>query len=252
MLSPRAAGSGTQVVVPYRGDDMEWRHLKPAGDLGMVAPVPCNPKESLDSVRRAIAGSDIVINLMGKVGSGYPTSQRASGRARLLEKGCGMSGGQQWVWNGGWTRCVRSEPQVAAAAVRTSTNTKQQAGLASVWQRAASASAAARSSGSIAQAAPAGVGVASAAVAAAVRRRSREAVHPLGRDAAGATGWVARAAGARASSNRTPSAGLLLSSGGLPVLPSQVARECFAAAVGDRTAGRASGSTSLAADAAGI
>ena len=35
------------------------------GDLGVVAPMPYSPRD-LDSVRRAIEGSDIVINLIGK------------------------------------------------------------------------------------------------------------------------------------------------------------------------------------------
>lgn len=59
------AGSGTQVVVPFRGDDLEWRHLRVMGDLGGVVPVPFSPKNP-DSVRRCIEGSDIVINLIGK------------------------------------------------------------------------------------------------------------------------------------------------------------------------------------------
>lgn len=53
-------------MIPYRGDDMEWRHLKVMGDLGIVAPVTYSPKD-IDSVRRAVEGSDIVINLIGKV-----------------------------------------------------------------------------------------------------------------------------------------------------------------------------------------
>jgi NADH dehydrogenase (ubiquinone) 1 alpha subcomplex subunit 9 len=44
---------------------MEWRHLKVAGDLGIVAPVNYSPRDT-DSIRRAIAGSDVVINLIGK------------------------------------------------------------------------------------------------------------------------------------------------------------------------------------------
>lgn len=35
------------------------------GDLGVVAPMPYSPRD-LDSVKRAIEGSDIVINLIGK------------------------------------------------------------------------------------------------------------------------------------------------------------------------------------------
>lgn len=45
---------------------MEWRHLKVMGDLGVVAPVPFSPRDE-DSIHRAIEGSDIVINLIGKV-----------------------------------------------------------------------------------------------------------------------------------------------------------------------------------------
>lgn len=44
---------------------MEWRHLKVMGDLGVVAPVPFSPRDE-DSIHRAIEGSDIVINLIGK------------------------------------------------------------------------------------------------------------------------------------------------------------------------------------------
>jgi NADH dehydrogenase (ubiquinone) 1 alpha subcomplex subunit 9 len=59
------AAGGTQVIVPYRGDDMEWRHLKVNGDLGVVTPIPFSPKNN-DSIKRAIEGSDIVINCIGK------------------------------------------------------------------------------------------------------------------------------------------------------------------------------------------
>lgn len=44
---------------------MEWRHLKVMGDLGIVAPLPFSPRDT-DSIRRAVEGSDIVINLVGK------------------------------------------------------------------------------------------------------------------------------------------------------------------------------------------
>lgn len=45
---------------------MEWRHLKQMGDLGVVIPVPFSPRDE-DSMHRAMEGSDIVINLIGKV-----------------------------------------------------------------------------------------------------------------------------------------------------------------------------------------
>ena len=64
-----SAGGGTQCIIPYRGDDMEWRHLKVGGELGVVVPVPFSPRDE-GSMRRCIEGSDIVINLCGKVRSG--------------------------------------------------------------------------------------------------------------------------------------------------------------------------------------
>ena len=60
-----AGNEGTTCVIPYRGDDMEWRHLKPLGDYGQIVPVPFDPHNE-DSIRRAIGDSDVVVNLMGK------------------------------------------------------------------------------------------------------------------------------------------------------------------------------------------
>jgi len=68
-LTPLLSGAGVQCIIPYRGDDMEWRHLKVGGELGVVVPVPFSPRNE-DSMRRCIEGSDIVINLCGKVRSG--------------------------------------------------------------------------------------------------------------------------------------------------------------------------------------
>ena len=59
------ARQGNTVVVPYRGDDMEWRHLKVAGDLGRVIPMPYNIRD-LDSVKETLRYSDKAINLIGK------------------------------------------------------------------------------------------------------------------------------------------------------------------------------------------
>ena len=60
-----AAADGTRCVIPFRGDDMEWRDLRVMGDYGMVVPLPYSPRD-VDSVRAAIRNSDIVINLIGK------------------------------------------------------------------------------------------------------------------------------------------------------------------------------------------
>jgi NADH dehydrogenase (ubiquinone) 1 alpha subcomplex subunit 9 len=56
---------GTSMILPHHGCEMEMRHLKVGADLGRVAVMPFNARDA-DSVRKAIRGSDIVINLIGK------------------------------------------------------------------------------------------------------------------------------------------------------------------------------------------
>lgn len=56
---------GSQVTVPYRGDELFSRHLKVMGDLGQVVPFPFELRDE-DSIRDAIRGSGVVINLIGK------------------------------------------------------------------------------------------------------------------------------------------------------------------------------------------
>jgi len=60
----KLGGIGSQCVVPYRGDGENCRHLKLAGDVGQVVPVPCSMLEE-DDIRRAVARSNVVINLLG-------------------------------------------------------------------------------------------------------------------------------------------------------------------------------------------
>lgn len=56
---------GVTCVLPYRGDETEVRDLKVMADLGNIANIPFNVRD-VDSVKRCIEGSDVVINLMGK------------------------------------------------------------------------------------------------------------------------------------------------------------------------------------------
>lgn len=56
---------GNTIIAPYRGDDTEVRHIKMMGDLGNVATIPFSVRDR-ESVREAIRGADVVINLMGK------------------------------------------------------------------------------------------------------------------------------------------------------------------------------------------
>ena len=56
---------GSKCVLPYRGDEVDVRHLKLAGDLGVINPVEMSIR-SLEEIEEAVDGSNIVINLLGK------------------------------------------------------------------------------------------------------------------------------------------------------------------------------------------
>lgn len=56
---------GCDITIPYRGDDLEPRHLKLCADIGKINFVPFDPR-NVDTVRRACEGSNAVINLIGK------------------------------------------------------------------------------------------------------------------------------------------------------------------------------------------
>ena len=56
----KLASQGITVIVPYRGDEMEARHLKLMGDLGRVNPVPYDPRV-VDSVRDVVRPSQLVV-----------------------------------------------------------------------------------------------------------------------------------------------------------------------------------------------
>ena len=56
---------GTQVNIPHRGDEMDVRHLNLTGDLGRVINYPFSPRHE-GSIKRAMEGCDVVINLIGK------------------------------------------------------------------------------------------------------------------------------------------------------------------------------------------
>lgn len=55
---------GSQVVIPYRGDGMNTRHLRVMGDLGQIIHTPMQLTD-VDSIRESIKSSNVVINLLG-------------------------------------------------------------------------------------------------------------------------------------------------------------------------------------------
>jgi len=61
----RLAKLGSQVLLPYRGDEYDWRHMKLMGDLGQVNATYYNPR-SLKEVSKMVEYSNVVINLIGR------------------------------------------------------------------------------------------------------------------------------------------------------------------------------------------
>ncbi|KAL3679982.1 hypothetical protein R1sor_022938 [Riccia sorocarpa] len=59
------ARMGSQVFVPYRGLEDEFKHLKLMGDLGQIVPVRFDSRDE-ESMKAAISRSNIVINLIGR------------------------------------------------------------------------------------------------------------------------------------------------------------------------------------------
>merc|ERR1712046_40369 len=56
---------GSQVVIPYRGDEHDIRHLKVMGDYGQLVFVPFHLKDTA-SVGNITKHSNVCINLMGQ------------------------------------------------------------------------------------------------------------------------------------------------------------------------------------------
>ncbi|KAG0596301.1 hypothetical protein M758_UG241300 [Ceratodon purpureus] len=55
------ARMGSQVMVPYRGVDEVWRHLKLMGDLGQIVPMKYDAMDE-DSIKAVIANSNVIVN----------------------------------------------------------------------------------------------------------------------------------------------------------------------------------------------
>ncbi|KAJ4388013.1 Protein-lysine N-methyltransferase efm5 [Gnomoniopsis smithogilvyi] len=82
----RLARVGCQVVIPYR-EEMTKRHLKVTGDLGRVAFIEYDLRNT-ESIEEAVRHSDVVYNLVGRQ---YPTKNfsledvHVEGTARIAE-----------------------------------------------------------------------------------------------------------------------------------------------------------------------
>jgi len=61
----RLGRSGNQIIVPYRGDEMDYRSLRLMGDLGQIMFFDYYLKD-VESVAKMIKHSNCVINLIGR------------------------------------------------------------------------------------------------------------------------------------------------------------------------------------------
>jgi len=61
----RLGAMGCRVVVPYRGCEYNIRHMKSMGDLGAINCFEMSIR-SVEEIETAVAGSNVVINLLGK------------------------------------------------------------------------------------------------------------------------------------------------------------------------------------------
>lgn len=64
-VSNRLGKNGSQMIFPYRGEHYKMMKMKTVGDLGQVLFTPFELRDD-DSIRRAVAHSNIVINLTGR------------------------------------------------------------------------------------------------------------------------------------------------------------------------------------------
>ncbi|KJE94781.1 Ndufa9 protein [Capsaspora owczarzaki ATCC 30864] len=64
-LVNRLGRVGSQLILPYRGDEHAYRHLKPMGDLGQFS-FPFYHLRDKDTVKRLVEHSNVVFNLVGQ------------------------------------------------------------------------------------------------------------------------------------------------------------------------------------------
>jgi len=56
---------GSQIIIPYRGEEKSYNHMKLMGDLGQIVPLKWDIRDK-ESIRQAVKHSNVIINLVGK------------------------------------------------------------------------------------------------------------------------------------------------------------------------------------------
>lgn len=64
-VSNRLARVGAQVVLPYRGEEKETRHLKVMGEVGQMVPLKFSLRDQ-QTIESAVSHSNVVVNVLGR------------------------------------------------------------------------------------------------------------------------------------------------------------------------------------------
>jgi len=72
---------GSQVVLPFRGEEKSYNHLKVSGDLGQIVPLRWDYKDK-DSIRKVVEYSNVIINCVGRT---YDTRNFTRSKYTLMQ-----------------------------------------------------------------------------------------------------------------------------------------------------------------------
>jgi NADH dehydrogenase (ubiquinone) 1 alpha subcomplex subunit 9 len=64
VVTIHSARSGAQIIIPFRGEEKSWDHLKVTGEVGQIIPLRYDIRDK-GLIEKAISHSQIVINLLG-------------------------------------------------------------------------------------------------------------------------------------------------------------------------------------------
>jgi len=94
----RLARLGIQVVIPYRGEERYWRHLKVEGEVGQIVPFKYDIRNK-DLVHKAVSHSNIVVNLVGRNWDtrNFTMEQANIESAKTIANACKVAGVQRLI-----------------------------------------------------------------------------------------------------------------------------------------------------------
>jgi len=85
---------GSQIIVPFRGEEMKYMHLKPMADLGQLVPVKMDSIYDVPTLELSMARSNVVVNLIGRRwgNSNFSVHEANAETARITSKFAARAG----------------------------------------------------------------------------------------------------------------------------------------------------------------